>query len=60
MRAPGSDPNHIAYRSVSPDASMAVRFDRVSASTYTLHATVRTGGKTTTSIDTCKKTTAGT
>ena len=59
MRAPGSDPNHIAYHSVYPDASMAVTFDRLSATQYALHATVRSGGNTTTSVDTCKKTTAG-
>ena len=53
MRAAGSDPDHIAYRSVYPDASIAEVFDRVSASEYTLHATVRSGGKTTTSVDTC-------
>jgi hypothetical protein len=53
MRATGSDPNHIAYRSVYPDASIAATFDRISATEYTLHATVRSGGKTTTSVDTC-------
>ncbi len=53
LRAPGSDPNHIAYRSVYPDVSIAERFDRVSATEYTLHATVRSRGKTTASVDTC-------
>jgi len=53
MRAAGSDPNHIAYRSVYPDASLAVTFDRVSATEYTLHGTVHSGGKTITSVDTC-------
>jgi hypothetical protein len=53
LRATGSDPKHIAYHSVYPDASIAVTFDRVSATEYTLHATVRSGGKTTTSADTC-------
>jgi len=53
MRATGSDPNHIAYRSVYPDASLAVTFDRLSATEYTLHGTVRSGGKTITSVDTC-------
>ena len=53
MRATGSDPNHIAYRSVYPDASIAVTFDRISATKYSLHATVRMGGKTITSVDTC-------
>jgi hypothetical protein len=53
IRATGSDPNHIAYHSVYPDASIAVTFDRISATEYTLHGTVRAGGKTITSIDTC-------
>jgi hypothetical protein len=53
LRATGSDPNHIAYRSVYPDASIAVTFDRISATEYTLHARVRSGGKTITSVDTC-------
>jgi hypothetical protein len=53
MRAAGSDPNHIAYDSVYPDASLAVTFDRISATEYTLHGTVRMGGKTITSVDTC-------
>jgi hypothetical protein len=53
MRATGSDPNHIAYRSVYPDANIAVTFDRISATEYTLHGTVRSGGKTITSVDTC-------
>jgi hypothetical protein len=53
LRGTGSNPNHIAYHSVYPDASIAERFDRVSAKEYTLHATVRSGGKTTVSADTC-------
>jgi hypothetical protein len=53
MRATGRDPNHIAYRSIYPDASIAVTFDRVLAAEYTLHGTVRLGGKTITSVDTC-------
>ena len=53
MRATGNDPNHIAYRSVYPDASIAVTFDRVSAREYTLRGTVRSGGKTISSVDTC-------
>jgi len=53
MRATGSDPNHIAYRSVYPDASLAVTLARISATEYTLHGTVRAGGKTITSVDTC-------
>jgi len=53
LRATGSDPNHIAYRSVYPDASIATTFDRISATEYTQHATVRSGGKTITSVDTC-------
>jgi hypothetical protein len=53
MRATGTDPNHIAYRSVYPDASIATTLDRISATQYMLHATVRSGGKTITSVDTC-------
>jgi hypothetical protein len=53
LHATGSDPNRITYRSVYPDASIAETFDHVSATEYTLHATVRSGGKTTTSVDTC-------
>jgi hypothetical protein len=53
LRATGSDPNHIAYRSVYPDASIAETFDHISATEYRLHATVRSGGKTITSVDTC-------
>src|ERR1700729_1955532 len=57
MRATGSDPNHIVYRSVYPDASIAETFDRISATEYTLHATVRSGDKTITSVDTCLRST---
>ena len=53
LRATGGDPNHIAYRSVYPDASIAETFDRISTTEYALHATVRSGGKTITSVDTC-------
>lgn len=53
MRASGSDPKHIAYRSVYPDANVSVTFDRVSATEYTLHGTVRSGGKTIRSVDAC-------
>jgi hypothetical protein len=53
MRATSGDPNHFAYRSVYPDAGISETFDRVSATEYTLHATVRSGGKTTASVDTC-------
>ncbi len=53
MHATGRDPNHIAFRSVYPDASIAVRFDRISRTEYMLHATVRSGGKTIASVDTC-------
>jgi hypothetical protein len=53
LRGTGSDPNHIAYHSIYPDASLVETFDRVSAKEYTLHATVRSGGKTITSADTC-------
>src|SRR5579863_10077629 len=53
LRATGGDPNRIVYRSVYPDASIAETFGRVSATEYTLHATVRSGGVTITSVDTC-------
>jgi hypothetical protein len=55
LRAAGSNPNHIAYHSVYPDAGVNVTFDRVSAMEYTLHGTVRSGGKTITSVDTCSR-----
>jgi hypothetical protein len=55
LRATGRNPNHIAYRSVYPDAGIAVTFDRVSAGEYTLHATARYGGKTITSVDSCSR-----
>jgi hypothetical protein len=55
LRATGKNPNHIAYRSVYPDASIAVTFDRLSATKYTLHGTVRSDGKTITSVDTCSR-----
>lgn len=42
MRAAGSDPNHIAFHSVYPNASVGVTFDRISMTQYTLHGTVRT------------------
>lgn len=53
MRGTGSDPNHIAYHSVYPDASIVETFDRISSTEYKLHATVHAGGKTITSVDTC-------
>jgi len=53
MRAAGSDANHIPFHRVYPDDSIATTFDRVSATEYTLHATVRSGGKTIRSVDTC-------
>jgi hypothetical protein len=53
LHATGSNPNRIAYRSVYPDAGIAVTFERISSTKYTLHATVRSGGKTITSVDTC-------
>jgi hypothetical protein len=57
MRAKGSDPNHIAYRSVYPDATLAVTLGRISATEYTLHATYRAGGATIRSVDTCVRST---
>lgn len=55
MRATGSDPNHIAYRSAYPETTLAVTFDRNSATKYTLHGTYRSGGKTINSVDTCTR-----
>ena len=53
MHATGSNPNHVAYRSVYPDTSLAVTYARVSASKYLAHGTFQAGGKTITSVDTC-------
>lgn len=53
MRAAGSSSTHVAYRSIYPDASIGVTFDRVSSTEYTLHGTVHSGGKTIRSVDTC-------
>ena len=55
LRATGSDPNHIAYDSVYPDARIAEKIDRVSARAYTIHATVHSGGTTTVSVDSCER-----
>ena len=55
MRGTGRDPNHIAYRSVYPDASIAETIDRLSATEYAIHATVRLSGKTMSSVDTCTR-----
>jgi hypothetical protein len=55
LRASGSNPKHIAYRSIYPDTSIAVTFERISATKYTLHGTVHSGGKTITSVDTCSR-----
>jgi len=52
MRGTG-DPYHIVLRSIYPDAGIAERVDRVSATEYTIHATMRSGGKTIASVDTC-------
>ena len=53
MLGTGSDPKHIAFHSVYPDASIAETFDRISTTAYALHATVRSGATTTVSVDTC-------
>jgi hypothetical protein len=53
MHAAGSDPTHIAYTSVYPDASITTTFDRVSDTKYTLHGRYTVGGKTITNVDTC-------
>jgi hypothetical protein len=55
FRGAGSDPNHVVYRSIYPDASMTDVFDRVSPARYTLHFTQNAGGKSTKSMDTCVK-----
>jgi hypothetical protein len=56
FRAAGTDPNHVVYRSVYPDASMTDVFDRIYPTRYTLHFTQIAGSKTTKSFDTCAKT----
>jgi hypothetical protein len=56
MRATGSDPNHIVYRSDYPDASMTDVFDRISATRFTLHFTQIGNGKAMKSHDICVKT----
>jgi hypothetical protein len=55
MHGSGNDPNHVAYRSVYPDASIAETFDHISATEYALHATVRAGKTTIASVDTCSR-----
>jgi hypothetical protein len=55
MRGAGADPAHLAFHSIYPDASIAERVDRVSANEYTIHATMRAAGKTTASVDTCRR-----
>jgi hypothetical protein len=39
-----------------PDASIVETIDRVSATEYTIHATVHAGATTTASVDTCLRT----
>jgi hypothetical protein len=53
MRGIGSDPHHFAYRSVYPNANIAVRFDRLNARAYTLHGIVHAGSNVIDSVDTC-------
>ncbi len=55
MHAPAGSPKHIVYRSVYPDASVGVVYDRVSATKYTQHGTFVAGGKTIVSVDTCTR-----
>lgn len=55
FHAAGSNPNHVVYRSVYPDASMIDIFDRSSPARYTLHFTQTVGRKVTKSNDTCAK-----
>ena len=51
----GSDANHIAYRSVYPDGSIAETIDRVSAQAYAIHAIVRSGATMMRSVDSCER-----
>jgi len=54
MRGTGGDPKHFAYRSTYPaDPSIADSLDDIAPTKYTLRATVRSGGKTIHSVDTC-------
>jgi hypothetical protein len=53
MHGMAGDPKHFAYRSTYPDTSISDTFDSISATEYTLHATVRSGSKTIHSVDTC-------
>ncbi len=55
FRGAGSNPDHVVYRSIYPDASMTDIFDRKSPTGYTLHFTQNTGGNTVKSIDICVK-----
>jgi hypothetical protein len=55
--ATGSDPNHLTYHSVYPDASMTEKFDRISVTKYTLHFKQNAGGKIVRSVDLCVKNT---
>jgi hypothetical protein len=56
FRGSGANSNHIAYRSVYPDASMTDVFERSSPTRYTLRFTQSKNGKTASSLDTCTKT----
>ncbi len=51
----GSNPVHVVYRSIYPDASMTDIFDRTSPVRYTLHFTQTSGSKVVKSADTCVK-----
>jgi len=56
FRGTGNDPGHVVYHSVYPDAGATNIFDRVSPTSYTVHFSQTTGGKTTTSVTACVKT----
>lgn len=56
FRAPGTNPNHVAYKSVYPNTDATDVFDRVSPTRFTLHYSQTTNGKTMSSMDTCIKT----
>lgn len=55
MRATGSNPDHVTYHSVIPDASMSESFDRTSPSRYEVRFTQHARGKTLKSTDVCVK-----
>jgi hypothetical protein len=55
FRASGSNPNHIVYHTVYPNANATDVFDRVSPTRFTIHYSETDGGKKMTSSDICNK-----